>query len=627
MMKVIENNVYIQQQLETGLKHFDDGDLLQAEAACWSMLEKDPNQADALHMLGLIAFEGGRSDIAEELISCAIVKSPQVGSFYNSLGKVYQKQGKSEDSMACFGKAITIDPDSADAYHHLGTLLYDQGEAGQACEALIRSLQLNPENAEAFNYLGAAFAKLGNLDAAIESYRCALQVDPSCVEACNNLGVVLYQQKKFDEAIDCYYQAIRAKRDYAEAYNNLGSLLKELGVIDEAIRNYEFAIQLKPDYADALYNVGNICYEQGNPADAIDFYLKAIESDPNSVKYYNNLGNSYLALGQLDEALACYQKVLASVPDDAKARYNKSFALLLKGEFIEGFKEYEWRHEAHNAKLPEFKQPLWNGTPLEGQTVLVYTEQGQGDSIQFIRYTKLIKERGGNVIVSCQPSLVRLFETCSGIDKLIPNGATLPEFDVHTPLMSLPHVFKTTLESIPSPDPYIFADKSLVKRWHDELKGLKGLKIGIVWQGNPEYSKDQFRSIPLKHFEPLSKIEGINLISLQRETGLDQLQELRETFGIKEISQLNETDWDYMDTAALMMNLDLVISSDTSVPHLAGALGVPVWVPLSWSPDWRWGLKGEDYPWYSSMKLFRQTEFGNWDNVFARIAEACKKML
>ena len=267
-------------------------------------------------------------------------------------------------------------------------------------------------------------------------------------------------------------------------------------------------------------------------------------------------------------------------------------------------------------------QPRWDGSDLQGKTILLRAEQGLGDTLHFIRYAALVKQRGGTVVVACQKPLLRLLQTCPGIDRLVVRGTELPPFDVQAPLLSLPGIFQTALTSIPARVPYVFADAGLVEHWRQRLATLPGFKVGIAWQGNPQVSKVQPHFIPLGAFEPLARLPEVQLISLQKGPGAEQLTTLNPAFPVTDLGTLDEAAGPFMDTAAIVKNLDLVISADTVTAHLAGALGVPTWVALPFFPDWRWLLDREDSPWYPTLRLFRQAETGGWPSVFARMTAA-----
>jgi hypothetical protein len=339
------------------------------------------------------------------------------------------------------------------------------------------------------------------------------------------------------------------------------------------------------------------------------------------------MGVSYVAIGKAKEAMDCFEIALSIKPDLAPAHFNRAMTWLLSGDFERGLAEYEWRWKALNIPQKLTDKEKWNGLPLNGRRLLLHAEQGFGDTIQFVRYASMAKERGGKVIIKCQPPLARLLSTCPGIDHVVTDWPQYDEFDCHSTLLSLPLILKTNLNNIPANVPYLFAEDELMKFWCEEFSKIDGFKIGIAWQGNPENKIDRYRSFPLKQFKPIGNINGVQLISLQKINGLNQLREIEGEFEVKEIKEMQEPEWDFADTAALMMNLDLVITPDTAIAHLAGSLGVPTWVGLSLAPDWRWMLEREDSPWYPTMRLFRQKELGKWSELFERIATACMATL
>jgi len=340
---------------------------------------------------------------------------------------------------------------------------------------------------------------------------------------------------------------------------------------------------LKPDYADAHSNLANALKEEGRTA----------------------------------EALTYYQIALWHQPDAPSVRWNRALTWLQAGNFEHGWPEYEWRWQRKQTPARPFRQPRWDGSPLHGRTILLYSEQGLGDTIQFVRYASMVKERGGRVVVECPGMLLDLFRSCSGIDQLVAEAQPLPDFDVQAPLMSLPALFRTTLETVPAEVPYLHADPNCIEKWRQRLTYDGTLKVGICWQGNPHHQWDRHRSIPLCYFAPLAEVPDVKLFSLQKWHGVEQLRELTGRLPIIELSDA-ET---FADTAAVMTLLDLIITADTSVAHLAGALGVPVWVALAKIADWRWLFDREDTPWYPTMRLFRQPTLGDWKTVFNCMAE------
>jgi hypothetical protein len=328
--------------------------------------------------------------------------------------------------------------------------------------------------------------------------------------------------------------------------------------------------------------------------------------------------------GRLAEAATCYEQALHLKPDYADAHLNLAYSWFFRGDLEAGWPEYEWRWKRRGFPQPSFRQPLWDGSSLQGQTILLFAEQGLGDTLQFIRYAPLVRQHGATVIVQCQEPLLRLLATCAGIHRLVPEGCALPPFDVQAPLLSLPRILRTTLATIPAKVPYLSVDPGLSTHWQRRLSDVEGFKVGIVWQGNPEQARDRRRSVPLLAFTPLAVIPGVRLVSLQKGAGRAQLPDLADRLGLLDMTDRLK---DFADTAALISQLDLVITVDTAVAHLAGALGVPVWLALASSADWRWLLEREDSPWYPSMRLFRQSTWGDWAGVFERLTEALRKQV
>jgi Flp pilus assembly protein TadD len=498
-----------------------------------------------------------------------------------------------------------------------------------------RALALKPDFAEAHNNLGNALKDQGKLAEAVAGYRRAAELKPDFAEACSNLGNALREQGNLHEAVVCYRRALEINPNFAAAHNNLGNALREQGRLDDAVAFCRRAVELKPDFAEAHNNLGNALREQGKLDDAVARYRQALKLKPGVAEAHNNLGIALQDQGKLDQAIACYHRALALEPDYADAHFNRSLVQLLAGEFPNGWPEYEWRWQTKEFTPRHFPQPLWNGASLAGKTILLHAEQGLGDTIHFIRYAPIVKQHGGTVIVECQKPLLGLLDSffggvdrffgldLGGVDRLIGRGSGLPAFDTHAPLLSLPGILGTTMETIPAKIPYLAAKPALLEQWRTRLLTIEGFKIGISWQGNPTYRGDRFRSIPLRWFAPLAEIPGVRLISLQKGAGTEQLAEIGNLFPVTDLAgELDEQSGPFMDTAAVMKNLDLVIASDSAVAHLAGALGVPVWVALPLAPDWRWLLDRSDSPWYPTMQLFRQGQQGDWQGVFEEIKKA-----
>ena len=505
--------------------------------------------------------------------------------------------------------------------HHLS------GSLAQAEGLYLQVLQADPSCAEAWCYLGVIQVQQGGLDAAAVSLQKALQLRPHFPEAHCNLGTLFLFQGKFECAIECYESALRFQPNLADAHLNLGKAYHELRRYPEAEASSRRAPELSPAHAGAWANLGSALQCLGRLDEALACCQRAVNCEPQSPEAHLNLGNAFLVMGKMPEAVAAFDHALRLRPGFPDAHLGRSLALLLAGDFERGWEEYEWRWQTEKVAKRYFEQPPWDGSPLDGRTILLHAEQGLGDTLQFIRYAPLVRQCGGQVIVECQKALVTLLSRSPGFDQLIGYGSALPHFDVHLPLMSLPRVFRTTLETVPNSVPYIFPDPDLVVRWRKQLSGLQGLKIGVAWQGRPDSIGGYRRAIPLKCFVPLAHVAGVHLISLQKGFGREQIDDLPDDFPIVNLGSPLDENGAFADTAAIMKVLDLVVTADTAIPHLAGALGVPVWLALSTGPAFHWLLARDDSPWYPTMRLFREREMGNFVEVFERMAEQLRDRL
>jgi Flp pilus assembly protein TadD len=480
----------------------------------------------------------------------------------------------------------------------------------------------DPSAATKVRQRGDAFYRQGKFAEAAAEYRRALELDPSDADAHNNLGAALADLNQLDEALACYQSALRLRPDFPDAQYNLGNALTELKRFEEAAASYRAALRLRPEFVPAHINLGNALRRWGRLAESAASYRAALRLRPDSFLAWNNLGLTLADSGQFEDALAHYDQALRLNPDYAEAHRNRSLVWLLRGDWSRGWSEYEWRWQCHDMLPPKLPKPAWDGSPLNGRRLLIYTEQGLGDTLDFVRFARLVRGRGGFVILAAPERLHAILADCAGVDRLVSRERVWLDFDVHCPLLSLPLFFGITPTTIPAPVPYLRAEPDRVAHWKRELAGVRGYRVGIAWQGSPTYSYDRVRSIPLLHFAPLAAIEGVRLISLQQ--GAAPPGDVSAAVPRVELGDRLDESAAFVDTAAVMQNLDLVITCDSSVAHVAGALGVEVWVALSFVPDWRWLLGRDDTPWYPTMRLFRQERLDDWDGVFARIAAALR---
>jgi len=550
----------IPQAFDIALQHHQAGRLAEAEALYRQILAQQPQHADALHGLGLIACATGQHAGAFRLISSAISHAPNHAAYHSNLAVACSHLGRTEDAVACYRRAIALQPDLAEA--HTG--------------------------------LGAALSALGRLDEAIAMSTRAVTLRPDSAEAHNNLGKALGEKGRRTEALACFGRALELDPDNAEANNNLGGLLVAEGRWDDAIACLQRALAVQPGHADA----------------------------------YSNLGGAFVGKGEFERALACCRKAVACRPDSAGAHFFLAGVLLLLGHHEEGWREYEWRwqYSGFGGVRRNFPAPKWDGSRITGRTILLHAEQGFGDILQFLRYLPLVRGRAdaASVIFECPPELTRLLTHDAGWDvQIVPmrgtDGKPLPHFDFHLPLLSLPWALGQSEPQNPAlpPGPYLHAEPSLRTLWRNRLHSAAGLRVGLAWAGRPTHLHDRRRSIPLETFLPLLRVAGVSFHSLQLAPDPAQLQ----TLAGAGVSDLTAHISDFADTAALVAELDLVITVDTAVAHLAGALGRPVWTLLPTVPDWRWGLEKGDTPWYPTMRLFRQEKDGDWDSVIRRVAQ------
>ncbi len=584
---------------------------------------------------------------------------PTLKDLFADAQKLHQAQ-RFADAEGLYRRVIQGDANHAGAWHHLGMVCLAQNKLQEAADGFQCALTLTPGNIDSLTHLGIVLARQNKLDDAVAKFRQAIELRPDYAKAHNNLGVALTQIGKRDEGLACYQEAAKLQPDYAEAHYNLAVGLAERRQIDEAIASYRRALAVRPDYVDVLSNLGLLLVNERRAEEGIACLQQAVRLAPDNPELHNNLclaladagqfgeaiiaseaalrlrpldakthmnrGNAMASLGRLDAALAAYDMALCLQPDYVNAIWNRSLSLLAKGDYERGWTQYEFRWKKPETKSRVLPKPRWDGSALEGKTILLWCEQGLGDAIQFVRYASTLKKRGATVWLECPEKMTPLLSTVPGVDRVLPEGGQLPpEFDLHAPLMSLPYLCGTKLSEVPADTPYLSVDASLQEPWRKELAVSSTLKIGIAWQGNPKHRWDMHRSIPLQWFRMLATLPKVELYSLQKGAGTEQIATAR--FPIVDLgSRLDETTGAFQETAAVMQALDLVITCDSALAHLAGALGLKVWVVLSALADWRWMQDHEDTPWYPTMRLFRQTELGHWRPLFERLRDEVVRM-
>jgi len=533
-----------------------------------------------------------------------------------------------EEALASYDRAIDLRPDYAEALHNRGLTLAVLKRFDEALLSHDRALAVRPDYAEALCNRGITLHELRRFEEALASYDGAIAVRPDYADALSNRGVTLDELKRFDEALASYDRAISLRPEHALALYNRGNTLRQLRRFDDALLSYDHAISLQPDHAVALYNRGNTLRQLKRFDEALLSYDRALSLWPDYADALCNRGVTLHQLRRFEEALLSYDRAIAVQPDYAKAHLNRGITLLLAGELSSGFPDFEWRlalKEVPNNRA-NINAASWRGQELEGRRLLVFSEQGLGDIIQFARYLPLLAQKRCKLTFLTDAKLTRLLRPLTNGIEVISSLRTEGKFDFQCALMSLPHRLRTDLTSIPNRVPYLRAEDALIARWRERIGG-HGFKVGIAWQGDPQGTIDQGRSIPLAEYFSLAQLPGVRLISLQRHHGLDQLAAVPkevtiETFG----EDLDNGPDAFIDTAAVMSNLDLIITSDTSIAHVAGALGHRVWVALKCVPHWVWMLDREDSPWYPTMRLFRQSERDNWKPVFSNMERELRSL-
>lgn len=537
----------------------------------------------------------------------------------------HQQAGNLQAAMDIYSQILSIQPENINALHFLGLAHYQEGDLDTALRYITKAVTLGPNYADAYNNLGSVLRDMGRTDDAIICFRKAISLSSGLCNAYVNLGSIFQKQGNIDDAVTYYEKAAACSPENAEIHFALGLIHQQKGNIEKAIDSYRKAIQQDSDFFPAYHALGMTLQNSGLIEEATPFHKKAIELNPDVPELYHNLGVALQELGQLDDAIVQYQKAIELNHDSVESRLNIAIIHLLTGNFRDGWREFEWRRKSELFGSRTFSQPSWDGSDIRGRTILVHAEQGLGDTIQFVRYVPLVARRGARVILECQKELTSLLRHVGGTEQIIARGDPLPGFDLHCPLLSLPLIFDTTLESIPADVPYIHADPVIAEKWRDKVvPGGAKLKVGLVWAGRPTYHKVRHRSYALSLFSPLVDLKGITWYSLQKGEASEQAKNPPQ--GLELIDYTDEIN-DFADTAALIENLDLIISVDTSVVHLAGAMGKPVWTLIPFVPDWRWLLNRGDSPWYPTMRLFRQPKLGDKQAVISRIVEELRKVL
>jgi tetratricopeptide (TPR) repeat protein len=572
--------------IEEALKLHQSGQLADADNIYRAILDAEPEHCSALHLSGLVKYEQGDFPAALRLVAAALnAKSGSPGLLMDH-GVILQALNRFDESLSQFDQLVNEGVDDARLHYNRGNALKSLGRYVDALASYDRALALAPDLLVAHHNRAATLAGLNRNEDALAAYDRVLE----CVDPADRISLLMDRSR----------------------------ILSWLKRYEEAWAGYGEVLALRPDHAEALTQRGVILTELGRPDEALAQYEHALRVDPDSIIAHLNRGNALGALNRLDEAMQSYDEVLARNPDHADANFNAALVRLCLGDFRCGWPQYEyrWKRERYAAARPVYPRPIWNGKQdIRGKTVLLCAEQGFGDAIQFSRYATVMAKLGAKVLIGAHRPLAPVLATVPGVAQVIPDGDELPHFDFYCSLLSLPLAFSTEPATIPAHIPYVTAQDERVAKWRHRLPANGRVRVGICWAGTGEHSNNRNRSMTLECFAAMFSIPGVDFVSLQKEVGDDQAAILQHF----NVIQLGQEFADFVDTAAVVAMLDIVVSVDTSVAHLAGAMGKATAVLIPFAPDWRWMLHRTDSPWYPTMRLYRQSTIHDWSGPIARI--------
>jgi tetratricopeptide (TPR) repeat protein len=528
------------------------------------------------------------------------------------------RQGRLDEAEKLYARALKLQRDNFDALHLLGVLNHQRGKAGEAYRLLTAALKVQPRSPDALSNLALVLHALKRDDEALAALDKALVLAPGHADALNNRGTILLDLKRPAEAAAAFDAVLAQNPKHLQALVNRGNARSDLGQGDAALADFDAALVLAPGHPLTLYNRGNALRALGRPEEAIADYKRALAAAPNHVNARFNRGMALAALNRHRDALTDYGRVLALQADHADAHFSAAMSLLTLGDYPRGFAEYEWRWKRVGmAPRKSFRRPPWLGeTPPAGKTVLLHAEQGLGDTVQFVRYAPLLARAGAEVVLEVQPELKTLLAGIEGVATILSLGDPLPPFDLHCPLASLPLAFKTELATVPATIPYLRAPEPHLETWRPKLEALPGPRVALAWSGRGAHPNDRNRSLTLSALEPLFSVPGLSFVSIQHAPRAADAERLARE---PRLMHLGDELSDFADTAAILALVDLVVCVDTSVAHVAGALGRPTFVLVPFQPDWRWTLDRDASPWYPATRLLRQPAVGDWASVVARM--------
>lgn len=610
-------NESFNRHLQGALVHQRSGRWKAAEEIYDALLQQAPEDTELIQLKGLLLHQQGRHVEALDWLDQATASSPSNPTFHFNRGTVLAALKRWNEAIAAFRHVVHLDAHFPGAHFNLGVALHQRGRVDEAMQSYRDALAVAPD-ADPANNLGLALKYAGRLQDAIASFRQALTFNPAHSDAAFNLANALKELGDSEKALSHYLDLLPLHPKKSEVHFQIGLLHQHAGRMEQAEKHYVSAVQ-ENGHPESANNLALIVESKGRIGEAEALYRQAIQGNPSYPDPANNLGNLLQFSGRLEEALACYHHALRSRLNDPSIRYNRALALLATGRWTEGWQEYRWRWQwdGFGTPKPAFHQAWWKGEDLTGQTLLVWCEQGLGDTIHFVRYLPLAKSRCKRVIFAAPRELRSLLEGCPGVDHMLKENESIPAFDAHVPLMDLPAIFESTPEHVPNNAPYLrIPPLDLVEI---PTAPHAQLKVGVVWAGGTRYPKDHLRSLHLTQLKPLLDVPNVAWYSLQVGPKRAELRDLPPSAHIYDLGGKLK---DFRDTASVMCQMDLVVSTCTSALHLAGALGRPTWALLSFAPCWRWMLRGESTPWYPTMRLFRQKAYQDWGSAIQSLREA-----
>jgi tetratricopeptide (TPR) repeat protein len=612
------NTASVRDLFQQGCQLHQQGRVAEARACYDAVLERDPNHVEALNLAAVTSFQTGWTEQGVALVRRAIALNPQVAASHANLGQALNSLGRHAEAAEALRRAIALQP-GARPHYALGAALLALGDAQAALESFDRALALLPAFAEAHNSRGLALHRLGRTDEAIDSFEAAIRLQPAEPAAYVNAANALADAGRLDRALERVNAALRLRPDTFEALNSRATLLKQLGRPEPALADLIRAALQRPTLAGARYNLGALLKDMRRLDEALLELDAALVLDPDLVEAHYSRGVALAELGRSDEAIAAFDQAIALRPDYAEALFGRALSRLQAGDFQQGLRDYEGRKMLTPALgRVACAQPEWLGAEdIGGKVLFLHHEQGFGDTLMFSRYAKLAQRQGAEVVLSVQAPLRRLMSTLDPAIRLIGEAEQPERFDLHAPLMSLPLAFGTTAQTIPAEPRYLSSEAGLRAAWTARLPTTGRRRIGVVWASNRENLQLTQRSAGLAAILPLLSVDA-DWISLQTDPAPGEAERFAEAGGLHLGDQLR----DFADTAALLDLMDLIITVDTSVAHLAGALGRPTFILLAFNPDWRWLTGRADSPWYPSARLFRQPAAGDWSSVVAEVKAA-----